>query len=80
MIKHARKSLQFHVRKAWVKKRGNPFFDVTYGHYDGAEVCELVGLYLFSKLAPLVATKNVGLYRDDVLVVIHTANGLKQTE
>ena len=49
MIKHARKSLQFHVRKAWVKKGGNPFFDVTYGHYDGAEVCELVGLYLFSK-------------------------------
>ena len=41
---------------------------------DGAEVCELVGLYLLSKLAPLVATKNVGLYSDDSLAVLHQAN------
>ena len=41
---------------------------------DGAEVCELVGLYLLSKLAPLVATKNVGLYSDDGLAVLHQAN------
>ena len=45
--------------------------------YDGAEVCGLVELYLLDKLAPLIGTKNIGLYRDDGLAVIHQANGLK---
>ena len=62
---------------AWVKKEGNPLFDVTMGSYNGAEVCELVGLYLSGKLAPLIGTKYVGLYRDDGLAVIHQANGPK---
>ena len=65
----------FHDGKEWVKKEGNPLFDVTMGSYDGAEVCELVRLYLLGKLAPLIVTKNVGLYRDDGLAVIHQANG-----
>ena len=30
----------------WIKKGDNPYFDVTMGSYDGAEICELVGLYL----------------------------------
>ena len=47
------------------------------GSYDGAEICELVRLYLLGKLAPLIGTKNVGLYRDDGLAVIHQANGPK---
>ena len=33
------------------------------GCYDGAEICELVGLYLLSQLQNL--NINVGLYRDD---------------
>ena len=28
-------------------------FDVTMGSYDGAEICELVGLYLLSQLQNL---------------------------
>lgn len=27
-------------------KEGNPYFDVTIGSYNGAEVCDLLGLYL----------------------------------
>ena len=77
IINHARKSLLFHDSNAWVKKEGNPLFDVTMGSYDGAEVCGLVELYLLDKLAPLIGTKNIGLYRDDGLAVIHQANGLK---
>ena len=50
---------------------------VIIGSYGGGEVCELVGLYLLDKLAPLVDTKNVELYRDDGLAVIHQANGPK---
>ena len=37
------------------------------GSFDGAEVCELVGLYLLSQLQHL--DMNVGLYRDDGLAV-----------
>ena len=44
------------------------------GRYNGEEICELVKIYLLSKLAPLISTKNVGLYRDDGLAVINKAN------
>ena len=47
-IKLARKSLLFNEETAWVKKGGKTF-DVTMGSYDGAEICELVGLYLLDK-------------------------------
>ena len=48
IIKHARKSLLFDSTGVWVKNDDNPLFDVTMGSFDGAEVCELVGLYLLS--------------------------------
>ena len=76
IINCARKSLLFHEGNARVKK-GNPLFDVTMGSYDGAEVWNLVGLYLLGKLTPLIGTKHVGCYRDDGLAVIHQANGPK---
>ena len=79
IINHARKSLLFHDGNAWVKKEANPLFDITMGSYDEAEVCELAGLYLLGKLAPLIGTKNVGLYKDVGLAVIHQANGQKWT-
>ena len=47
------------------------------GSYKEEEVCELVGLYLLSKLTPLIGTKNVRIYRNDGLAVIHKANGPK---
>ena len=43
----ARKSLLFDNNKSPRQKQGaNPMFDVTMGSFDGAEVCELVGLFL----------------------------------
>ena len=74
IINHARKSFLIHDGNSWFKKEVNPLFDVTMGRYDGAEVCDLVRLYLLNKLAPLTGTKNVGLYTDDGLAVIHQAN------
>ena len=44
-------------------------FDVTMCSFDGAETCELVGLYLLSKLTQVVGN-NIGLYRDDGLAII----------
>ena len=43
-----------------LKKKKNPLFDVTMESYDWTEVFEPVGLYLLSKLAPLVSTKKSG--------------------
>ena len=51
---------------SWTK-RTNSDFDVTMGSYDGAETCELVGLYILSQLKNLDI--NIGLYRDDGLAV-----------
>ena len=42
------------------------------GSYDGAETCELVGLYLLSKLTPVVENI-IGLYRDDGLAALNKA-------
>ena len=43
------------------------------GSYDGAEVCELVGPFILSKLEN-IGKKNTGLYRDDGLVVLRNMN------
>ena len=45
--------------------------------FDGAEVCELVGLYLLNKIKPLLGSNNIGLYRDDGLAIVHTPNAPK---
>ena len=47
------------------------------GSYDGAEICELVGLLLLNDLSSLLGKENVGLYRDDGLAVVDKATGPK---
>ena len=47
------------------------------GSLDGAEMCELVGLYLVNKIKPLLGSNSVGLYRDDGLAIVHKVNGPK---
>ena len=39
-----RKSLLLTNTDIWIKKNGNPDFDVTMDNFDGAELCQLVGL------------------------------------
>ena len=56
------------------KKDGSYTFDVTMGSFDGAEACELVGIYLLSKLSEDLGITNVGLYRDDGLALLKNQN------
>ena len=49
IILHSRKTLLFNNNEPWVKAGDSPMFDVAMGSYDGAEVCELVGLYILHK-------------------------------
>ena len=66
IIKHCRKSLLFAENSTWVKKNDN-LFDVTMGSHDGAEICEMVGLYLLHEITQKFPFINFGLYRDDGL-------------
>jgi len=59
---HSRKSLLFSNDDTWIKQE-NPNFDVAMGTYDGAEICELVGLYLLNELSGTIAREDHGLYR-----------------
>ena len=66
IILQTKKAFLFNKGNPWIEK-GNKLFDVTMGSWDGAEVCELVGLFLLSQLSELHLV--VGLYRDDGLAV-----------
>ena len=75
VIAHSRKSLLFSKDRAWMKKGGDGLFDVTMGSYDGAEVCELVGMFALSQLPDRYQKENIGLYRDDGLGVVRDMSG-----
>ena len=77
IIYHSRKSLLFTNENAWVKNSNDPNFDVTMGSFDGAEMCELVGLYILNKLSQKYDINASGLYRDDGLNYLTDPNGHK---
>ena len=45
------------------------------GSFDGAEICELVGLYIQSNLENILPKTNFGLYQDDGLILLRNLNG-----
>ena len=45
------------------------------GSFHGAEVCEPIGLFLLNNLSEKYRKNNVGLYRDDELVLLTNATG-----
>ena len=45
------------------------------GSFDGAQICELIGLYLLDKLSSLIGRKNVELYRHDGVAAINSSSG-----
>ena len=75
IINHCRKSLLFSDNKTWKKNSTESCFDAKMGSFDGAEVCELGGLYMQSKLEQILPKSNFGLYRDDGLALLRTLNG-----
>ena len=75
IIMQCRKSLLFDNETAWTKKNHSSMFDVTMGSFDGAEVCELIGLFLLNNLSEKYGKNNVGLYRDDGMVLLRNASG-----
>ena len=80
IIYNATKSVLFHDDKVWSKRScpaDDELFDITMGGFHGAEVCELVGLYMLDGLTKLIPGGNVGIYRDDGLAAIPKQAGTK---
>ena len=56
-------------------KKGSDLFYVSMGAYDGAEVCELIGILLSNFLGRQCDTKNIGLYRYNKLSIFKNCSG-----
>ena len=76
-IMHCRKSLLFNNPGIWIKKGGNKDFDVTMGSFDGAEVCEMVGLYILYILSTKYGRNHNGIYMIDGLACFENVSGPK---
>ena len=66
IILHSKRSVLYFKGTPWVKQE-DPDFDIGMGAFDGAECCDLVGLYLLSQMQHLNIA--IGLYRDDCLAI-----------
>merc|ERR1719354_958693 len=75
--RHCCKSILFHEGEPWSKKHNKNSFDVPMGSFHGAEICELVGLYILDilKKEKIFSDGNFGLYRDDGLAVVDILPG-----
>ena len=56
--------------EVWIKRNSESLFDVAMGCFDGAEIFNLVGLYLLNTVAKKFGNKYVGPYRDNGLILI----------
>ena len=67
IILHSRKSLLFSKNKPCEKTINESLFYITMESYDGAEISEVVGLYILSVLGKVYEIEKVGLYWDNAL-------------
>ena len=74
VIFQAPKSVLRNDGESWEKKEGGTS-DVTMGAYDGAEVCELIAIYMLYLTGKKYDSKNIGLYRDDRLAAFKNVSG-----
>ena len=56
------------TNRASKKRESN--FDASIGAYDGAEVCELIGIFMLSLPSKPISKNHIGLYRDDGLAIL----------
>lgn len=80
IIMHSRESVLFDKGTTWAKKGTNSTFDVTMGGFDGAEICELVGLFALNKLSQRFDKQSIGLYRDDGLAIFRNLTARTATK
>ena len=81
LIFHTRKSLLYCKDTPWIKKDGPEIVDKkkketeNLGSNDGAETCELVGLFLLYSIGEKLNKDNISLYRDEGLACFENNSG-----
>ena len=70
IMSHCRKLLLFSDNNTLIKKLTDSYFDIAMSSFNGAEVCELAGFYIKSKLGKILRKSNFGLYWDDKLALL----------
>ena len=58
-----------------MRRKRESNFDVSMGAYDGAEVCELSGIFMLSIFSKHISKNHIGLYRDEVLAILKNTSG-----
>ena len=48
--------------------------------YDGAKICELMGIFILNKLCNIIDKNRIGLYRNDSLGVFGNLSGLQKEQ
>ena len=48
------------------------------GSFDGAEVCELVGLFILHQLSHVITSNAMDLYRDEGLAILRNTSGVER--
>ena len=71
LLCYQKKSFLYNGGTPWVKK-GEHNFDISMGAWDGAESCDIVGLFLLDQIQSRVKGFDNGIYRDDALGVVET--------
>ena len=70
----ATKSVLYNQEEVWIKRINNndenQLFDITMRGKHGAEICELIGLYILYGLKNIFPNLIIRLYRDDELIAI----------
>ena len=61
------------MNETWKKKSTNSCFDVTWEAMMALK-SELVGLFILKSLEDKIDKQNIGLYRDDGLMILRNAN------
>ena len=65
IIMNASKTVLFHDNHTWKKSGNAANFDIAMGAYHGAEITDLIGLFILDKLKREIPEIEFGLYRDD---------------
>ena len=73
-IFHARNTLFYDKGEPWIKKQSDNF-DVTMGSHDGAELCELISIFMLTLIRNKYNSNNIGLYRDDGMAGFKNTSG-----
>ena len=61
---HTCRSVLCYEVKVLKKSDNNTNFDIPMGSFHGAEICDLIGLYILNEITPVIGPNCIGLYRD----------------